>query len=186
VGRYIARRLLIAIPTLLAITFVVYVILALAPLDPLSQFGADPRVPPEAREAIRKSLGLDQPWSLQYGQFLGHLLQGDLGISYRSKLPVAQEVFSRLPATAELAFAALVFAVTLGLSMGIISAVKRNTIVDRIAIVIAMLGSAMPTFWSGLLLIVLFAVNLGWLPASGRGTPYHLIMPSIALGAGAS
>jgi ABC-type dipeptide/oligopeptide/nickel transport system permease component len=96
---------------------------------------------------------------------------------------VAGEVLSRLPATIELATAALVFAVALGLSTGIISAVKRNTIVDRVAILISMVGASMPIFWSGLLLIVFFAVTLGWLPASGRGTPAHLVMPAIALGA---
>src|SRR5436853_4165792 len=87
-GRYIARRLLIAVPTLLAITFVVYVILALAPIDPLSSFGADPRVPPEAREAIRKSLGLDDPWPLRYVKWLGGLLRGDFGYSFMSHSPV--------------------------------------------------------------------------------------------------
>jgi peptide/nickel transport system permease protein len=144
------------------------------------------RAPQEEIDRLRDALGLDQPWYIQYLQFVGNALRGDLGISYRSKLPVTGEVLSRLPATAELAGSALLFAVVLGLSMGIVSAVKRNTWVDRIAIVIAMFGSSMPVFWSGLILIVFFAVNLGWLPASGRGTPYHLIMPAIALGAGAA
>jgi peptide/nickel transport system permease protein len=183
VFRYVVAKLILTIPLLLGVTFALFVIGQLTPGDPVLIMLGERALPEEAAQ-LRTSLGLDLPWYLQYLYFVGNLLQGDLGISYRSKLPVAQEVLSRLPATAELAAAALVFAVVLGLSMGIISAVKRNTIVDRAAIVIAMLGSSMPVFWSGLLLIVLFAVNLGWLPASGRGTPAHLIMPAIALGAG--
>jgi peptide/nickel transport system permease protein len=181
--RYVVAKLVLTIPLLLGVTFLLFVIGQLTPGDPVLIMLGE-RAMPEETAQLRTALGLDLPWYLQYVQFVGNLLQGDLGISYRSKLPVSQEVFSRLPATAELASAALVFAVVLGLSMGIISAVKRNTIIDRVAILVAMLGSSMPVFWSGLLLIVLFAVNLGWLPASGRGTPFHLIMPAIALGAG--
>jgi peptide/nickel transport system permease protein len=182
VFRYVFTKLLLTIPLMLGVTFVLFVIGQLTPGDPVLIMLGE-RAPADEAERLRTALGLDQPWYVQYGQFVGHALQGDLGISYRSKLPVMGEVLSRLPATIELASAALVFAVTLGLSMGIIAAVKRNTIVDRIAILISMLGSSMPIFWSGLLLIVLFAVTLGWLPASGRGTPAHLIMPAIALGA---
>ena len=180
--RYVVAKLVLTIPLLLGVTFALFVIGQLTPGDPVLIMLGERALPEEAAR-LRESLGLDQPWYVQYAQFIGNLLRGDLGISYRSKLPVTQEVVSRLPATAELAAAALVFAVVLGLSMGILSAVKRNTIVDRLAIVLAMLGASMPVFWSGLLLIVLFAVNLGWLPASGRGTPAHLIMPAIALGA---
>jgi peptide/nickel transport system permease protein len=182
VFRYVVAKLILTIPLLRGVTFALFVIGQLTPGDPVLIMLGERALPEEAAR-LRTSLGLDLPWYLQYVQFVGNLLHGDLGISYRSKLPVAQEVLSRLPATAELAAAALVFAVVLGLSMGIISAVKRNTIVDRAAILVAMLGSSMPVFWSGLLLIVLFAVQLGWLPASGRGTPAHLIMPAIALGA---
>jgi peptide/nickel transport system permease protein len=183
--RYVLAKLLLTIPLLLGVTFLLFVIGQLTPGDPVLIMLGE-RAPEEEIVRLRDALGLDQPWYIQYFQFVGNALKGDLGISYRSKLPVTGEVLSRMPATAELAGCALLFAVVLGLSMGIISAVKRNTWVDRLAIVIAMFGSSMPVFWSGLLLIVFFAVTLGWLPASGRGTPYHLIMPSIALGAGAA
>jgi peptide/nickel transport system permease protein len=182
VFRYVVTKLVLTIPLLLGVTFAVFVIGQLTPGDPVLIMLGE-RAPADEAARLRAALGLDLPWYLQYVQFVGNLLQGDLGISYRSKLPVTQEVISRLPATAELAGAALVFAVALGLSMGIISAVKRNTIVDRAAILVAMLGSSMPVFWSGLLLILFFSLTLGWLPASGRGTPAHLIMPAIALGA---
>lgn len=180
--RYVLTKLLLTIPLLLGVTFVLFVIGQLTPGDPVLIMLGE-RAPADEAAKLRVALGLDQPWYVQYAQFVGHALQGDLGVSYRSKLPVTGEVLSRLPATMELASAALVFAVVLGLSTGILSAVKRNTIIDRIAILISMLGASMPIFWSGLLLIVLFAVNLGWLPASGRGTPAHLVMPAIALGA---
>jgi peptide/nickel transport system permease protein len=183
--RYVLTKLLLTIPLLFGVTFLLFVIGQLTPGDPVLIMLGE-RAPQEEVVRLRDALGLDQPWYIQYLQFVGNALRGDLGISYRSKLPVTSEVLSRIPATAELAGCALLFAVALGLTMGIISAVKRNTWIDRVAIVIAMLGSSMPVFWSGLLLIVLFAVNLGWLPASGRGTPFHLIMPSIALGAGAA
>ena len=180
--RYVLAKLLLTVPLLLGVSFAIFVIGQLTPGDPVLIMLGE-RAPAEEAARLRAALGLDLPWYLQYVQFVGNLLQGDLGISYRSKLPVAREVMSRLPATIELAGAALVFAVVLGLSMGIVSAVKRNTVVDRIAILVAMLGSSMPVFWSGLLLILFFSLTMGWLPASGRGTPAHLIMPAIALGA---
>jgi len=185
VYRYVLTKLLLTIPLLLGVTFLLFVIGQLTPGDPVLIMLGE-RAPAEEIVRLRDALGLDQPWYIQYLQFVGHALQGDLGISYRSKLPVAGEVFSRLPATAELAGTSLLFAIVLGLSMGIVSSVKRNTWIDRIAMLVAIIGSSMPVFWSGLLMIVFFAVDLGWLPASGRGTPAHLIMPSIALGAGAA
>jgi peptide/nickel transport system permease protein len=185
VFRYVLTKLVLTIPLLLGVTFLLFVIGQLTPGDPVLIMLGE-RAPEEEAVRLREALGLDLPWYLQYLKFVGNAVQGDLGISYRSKLPVAGEVLSRLPATAELAGTALVFAIVLGLSMGVISAVKRNTFFDRAAMLVAIIGSSMPVFWSGILLILLFAVNLGWLPASGRGTPYHLIMPSIALGAGAA
>ncbi len=183
--RYVLAKLILTLPLLLGVTFLLFVIGQLTPGDPVLIMLGE-RAPQEEIDRLRDTLGLDQPWYVQYVQFVGNALRGDLGISYRSKLPVTNEVLSRLPATAELAGAALLFSLTVGLSMGIVAAVNRNTWIDRVAIVFAMIGSSMPVFWSGLLLIVLFAVDLGWLPASGRGTPYHLIMPAIALGAGAA
>jgi len=183
--RYVITKLLLTIPLLLGVTFLLFVIGQLTPGDPVLIMLGE-RAPQEEIVRLRDALGLDQPWYIQYLQFVGNALQGDLGISYRSKLPVASEVLSRLPATAQLAGCALLFSVVLGLTMGVVSAVKRNSWIDRLAMLFATVGSSVPVFWSGLILIVLFAVNLGWLPASGRGTPQHLIMPSIALGAGAA
>jgi peptide/nickel transport system permease protein len=183
--RYVITKLILTIPLLLGVTFLLFVIGQLTPGDPVLIMLGE-RAPEEEVVRLRDSLGLDKPWFIQYLQFVGNALQGDLGISYRSKLPVIGEVLSRLPATAQLAGCALLFSVVLGLTMGVVSAVKRNSWIDRLAMLFATVGSSVPVFWSGLILIVLFAVNLGWLPASGRGTPQHLIMPSIALGAGAA
>src|SRR5215212_737744 len=183
--RYVLTKLLLTVPLLLGVTFLLFVIGQLTPGDPVLIMLGE-RAPEEEAVRLREALGLNLPWYLQYVKFVGNALQGDLGISYRSKLPVTGEVLSRLPATAELAATALLFSVVLGLSLGVVSAVKRNSWIDRVAMLFATIGSSMPVFWSGIMLIVLFAVNLGWLPASGRGTPYHLIMPSIALGAGAA
>ena len=195
--RYVLTKLLLTIPLLLGVTFMLFVIGQLTPGDPVLIMLGE-RAPADEIVRLRDALGLDQPWYVQYLQFLGHAAQGDFGISYRSKLPVIDEVLPRLPATIELATAALLFAVLLGLGMGIISAVKRNTWIDRMAMLVAIVGNSMPVFWSGLLLIVFFAVDLGWLPASGRGQGEwrnpsdwptmisHLLMPAIALGAGAA
>jgi peptide/nickel transport system permease protein len=163
-GRYIARRLLIAIPTLLAITFVVYVILALAPLDPLSGFGADPRVPPEAREAIRKSLGLDQPWYVRYVLWLGGLFRGDFGYSFMSHSPVIELIQQRLPNTLAVVGVAYILGLIIALPVGMISAVKRNSWIDHITSLTTYVGFSVPTFFTGLVLIIIFAVKLHWLP----------------------
>ncbi len=161
-GRYIARRLLIAIPTLIAISFVIYVILALAPIDPLSQFGADPRVPPEAREAIRKSLGLDQPWYIRYVKWLTSLARGDFGYSFMSHSPVIELIQQRLPNTLAVVGVAYVFGVIVSIPAGMISAVRRNSIVDHVVSTFAYVGFSMPTFFTGLVLIIIFSIHLRW------------------------
>jgi peptide/nickel transport system permease protein len=164
VGRYIARRLIIAIPTLLAISFVVYVILALAPLDPLSSFGADPRVPPEARAAIRKALGLDEPWYIRYVLWLGGLLRGDFGYSFMSHSPVIELLQQRLPNTLAVVGVAYVLGLAIALPVGMISAVRRNSWLDHLISTTTYVGFSVPTFFTGLVLIIVFAVKLHWLP----------------------
>ncbi len=183
--RYAITKLVLAVPLLLGVSFAVFVLGQITPGDPVIIMLGE-RAPPDEATRLRSSLGLDLPWYQQYLRFVASAVQGDLGISYRSKLPVFHELMSRFPATAELASAALLFSVTLGISMGVISAVKHNTLIDRLAVVVAIAGNSMPVFWSGLLLILLLALTLGWLPASGRGSPAHLVMPAIALGASAA
>jgi len=164
VGRYIGRRLLIAIPTLLLISFVVFAILALAPGDPLSQFALNPAIPPEVRENIRRSLGLDQPWPIRYAKWLTAALQGDLGYSFQSRVPVMDLIWQRLPNTLAVLGVAYVLAVALAVPIGVISAVKRYSLFDHAATTFAFIGFSVPTFFTGVLLILLFSVRLHWLP----------------------
>ncbi len=163
-GRYILRRLIIAIPTIAVISFVIFAILALAPTDPLSQFGADPRVPPEVRANIRHSLGLDDPWPVRYVKWVTSLATGNFGYSFMSHTPVIGLILERLPNTLAVVGVAYVIGVLLAIPIGMISAVKRYSIFDHLATTFAFIGFSVPTFFTGLLLILLFSINLHWFP----------------------
>ena len=163
-GRYILRRLLIAVPTLFVISFVMYMILALAPIDPLASFGADPRVPPEVRERIRISLGLDQPWPIRYAKWVTAAIQGDFGVSFMSRSSVGDLIFQRLPNTLAVVGVAYLVGVLIALPVGMISAVRRNSLTDHVISTFAYAGFSVPTFFTGLMLIIIFSVKLQWLP----------------------
>ena len=163
-GRYILRRLLIAIPTIIVISFVVYAILALAPTDPLSQFGADPRVPPEVRANIRHALGLDDPWPLRYVKWVTALARGDFGVSFMSHSSVMDLIQQRLPNTLAVVGVAYIIGVLLAIPIGMISAVRRYSVFDHLATTFAFVGFSVPTFFTGLLLIIIFSINLRWFP----------------------
>ena len=163
-GRYILRRLLIAIPTLIVISFVVYAILAISPIDPLASFATDPRVPPEVRENVRNSLGLDQPWPIRYVKWVTALAQGDMGYSFMSHSPVMGLILQRLPNTLAVVGVAYIVGVALALPIGMLSAVKRYSIWDNIATTLSFAGFALPTFFTGLLFIIIFSISLHWLP----------------------
>ena len=163
-GRYILRRLLIAIPTIIVISFVVYAILALAPTDPLSAFGADPRVPPEVRANIRHQLGLDDPWPVRYVKWVSSLAQGDFGISFMSHSSVMDLIKQRLPNTLAVVGVAYLIGVLLAVPIGMISAVRRYSIFDHVATTFAFVGFSVPTFFTGILLIIIFAIVLRWFP----------------------
>ena len=163
-GRYVLRRLLIAVPTLIVISFVVFAILALAPTDPMAQFGADPRVPPEVRERIRESLGLNDPWPIRYVKWLGSIARLDFGYSFMSRGPVMDLIGQRLPNTLAVVGVAYVIGVLLAVPIGMVSAVKRYSIFDHMSTTFAFIGFSVPTFFTGLLLIIIFSVKLHWLP----------------------
>ncbi len=163
-GRYILRRLIVAIPTLLAITFVVFVILALAPTDPLAQFAADPRVPPEVRERIRDSLGLNDPWPLRYVKWLTSIAQGNFGVSFMSHSSVSDLILQRLPNTLAVVGVAYFLGVLVGVPAGMLSAIKRYSAFDYGATFLAFVGFSLPTFFVGLILIIVFSIQLRWLP----------------------
>jgi ABC-type dipeptide/oligopeptide/nickel transport system permease component len=177
---FLVRRLLQSALVLLGVSVVVFLILHLTG-DPAMLL-----LPPDATvedvERFRRDMGFNDPVAVQYLRFLGGALRGDFGVSLRHSEPAMSLVVDRLPATFELAGAGLLIAVALAIPAGIVSAVKRNTAVDYVSTVVALLGQAMPTFWLGIMLILVFSVQLGWLPSSGRGDLAHLILPAITLG----
>lgn len=161
---YIVRRLLIAVPTLLVISMIIFAILALAPGDPMSQFAANPAVPPEVRQRISASLGLDQPWYVRYGKWLTALAQGDWGFSFASRVPVIDLVLQRIPQTLQIVGLAYLISVIIAIPIGVISAVKQYSFFDQIATTFAFIGFSIPTFFTGLVFILIFSVQLRWLP----------------------
>ncbi len=153
-----------AIPTLLVISFVLFAILSLAPGDPMAQFAANPAVPPEVRDNIRRSLGLDDPWPVRYVKWLVALAHGDWGFSFGSRIPVWDLLKLRIPSTLAVVGVAYLFSLTLALPIGILSAIKQYSLFDHIATTFAFIGFSVPTFFTGLLLIIFLSVKLNWLP----------------------
>src|ERR671930_1003913 len=146
------------------ISFVLFAVLSLAPGDPLSQFAATPAVPPEVRENIRRSLGLDQPWPVRYVKWLIALSQGDWGFSFGSRVPVWDLIKLRIPSTLAVVGVAYLVSLVIALPIGIVSAVRQYSLFDHIATTFAFVGFSVPTFFTGLLLIIVFSVKLRWLP----------------------
>jgi peptide/nickel transport system permease protein len=179
---YVVRRLLALVPVLLGVTLIVFSILKFIPGDP-ARIVAGLDASPEDVENVRRDLGLDQPLYVQYARFVGNALVGDFGKSIRSKKPVIDEIANTMPATLQLAFISMTIAVVLGSALGIVAATRQYSIWDTVSMVLALLGISIPIFWLGLMLILVFAVQLGWLPAQGRGGPENLILPAITLGA---
>lgn len=175
------RRVLLTIPVLLGVATLVFSMIHLVPGDPAQAMMGDGASPQDVAE-LRKSLGLDQPLLTQYTTFLRHAVTGDLGKSFRTGQPVTTMIIERVPATAELAIAAMVVAILIAIPLGVIAAVWKGTAIDYGAMTFALAGVSIPNFWLGPLLAIVFAVELGWLPVSGRGTIAHLVLPAISLG----
>ena len=179
--RYLVRRLLLTVPVLLGVATLVFSLIHLVPGDPAQAMLGDGAAPQDVAE-LRTSLGLDRPLLEQYVTFLGHAVTGDLGRSFRTGQPVTTMIVERVPATAELAIAAMIVAMLIAIPLGVVAAVWRGTAADYGAMTFALAGVSIPNFWLGPLLAIVFAVELGWLPVSGRGTLAHLILPSVSLG----
>lgn len=163
-GQYIIRRSLLAIPTLLIISFIVFIVLVLAPGDPLAQFALNPAIPESTRVLIRHQLGLDQPWYVQYYKWLTGMLQGNFSFSFATKAPVIDLLRQRLPQTLQVVGSAYLIAIFLAIPIGILSAVKQYSIFDQIATIFSFIGSSVPSFFTGIILILVFAVSLRWFP----------------------
>jgi ABC-type dipeptide/oligopeptide/nickel transport system permease component len=180
--RYVGRRLLLTLPVLLGVATLVFALIHLIPGDPgraiLGEAASDSEV-----AQLRRQLGLDRPLAVQYIAYLSGLTRGDLGVSLRTGMPVARQIFERLPATFELAAAAIAVAFTFAIPLGIAAAVWRGSVVDHAAMTVSLAGVSMPNFWLGPLLAIVFGVELGWLPVSGRGGLEHLVLPAVSLGA---
>ncbi len=207
---FILRRVALIVPTFFGVTLLAFALIRLIPGDPVENLSGERGMDPERRLRLLHQFGLDQPLYVQYFDYIGNVLRGDLGTSLTTHEPVLTEFLTLFPATFELAFFALIFAVCVGLPAGILAAIKRNTVADYAVMGVSLTGYSMPIFWWALLLILLFSVQLGWTPVSGRiavqfdvpattgfmlidtlrsGEPgafrsalSHLILPTIALG----
>ena len=180
--RFLARRLLLTIPVLLGVATLVFALIHLVPGDPAQAMLGEGAAPDDVAE-LRTRLGLDRPLLEQYGLFMRGLAQGDLGSSFRTGQPVLTMIIERVPATAELALAAMAAAILFAIPLGVAAAVWRGTVVDWSAMTLALAGISLPNFWLGPVLAIVFAVELGWLPVSGRGGLSSLVLPALSLGA---
>ncbi len=177
---FVIGRLLSLIPLLLIVSFVAFLVLQLTPGDP-AQFMLGENATAEAVAQLRRELGLDQPLMIQYLSFVGHAVQGDLGRSYATYRPVSTEVAQRFVMTLQLGGSAFFIATLLGIPLGVVAAMRRNSWLDHLLRVVVLGSVSVPVFWLGILLIYLFAVALRWLPSTGSGSPAHLVLPAFSL-----
>lgn len=180
--KYIGKRMLMMIPVILGISFLIFTIMNFTPGDParliLGESASNYDV-----EALREEMGLNDNFFTRYFNYVKNALHGDFGASYRSKVPVYDELFARFPSTFKLAFGATVLMIIIGIPIGIISAVKQYSIIDTVSLVSAFLFTSMPAFWLGLMLILLFSLKLDWLPATGVDAWENFILPCVTLAA---
>ena len=179
--KYILHRLLLLIPVIIGVSFIIFFIVNLAPGNPAEMI-AGPEADIETIQKIEEDLGLNKNIFVRYGEYMLNLLHGDLGTSYYSDDKVFDKYIDRLPATLELAASFIVVAVLFSLPLGVAAAVKQYSIFDRIASVVAMVAVSMPNFWLGILLILLFSAQLGWLPSGGNQYWYSIILPALTIG----
>ncbi|OPZ38363.1 MAG: Glutathione transport system permease protein GsiC [Synergistetes bacterium ADurb.BinA166] len=180
--KYITRRILFLLPILIGVSFIVFTLLYLTPGDPARMVLGDQATEEAVRE-FRDKEGLNDPFLVQYGRYVYKAVQGDIGRSYMTRLPVAREIMNAFPYTVKLALFSMLIAIVLGIPFGIISAIKQYSLFDSVMMIFAMVGLSMPVFWLGILLILFFSVHLRWLPSSGFNTIAAMILPSVTLAA---
>jgi len=190
-ARYVAQRIAVLVPTLFFVSVLIFSLQQLLPGDAALALAGEEH-DPAAVAAIRQKYHLDQPIAVQYGLWMGRVLRGDLGVSLRTRIPVTELIASKLPVTVELAVASMLIALAIGIPAGVLSAARHGTALDVAANAVALSGLSVPHFWLGIMLILLFAVRLGWLPASGYVAPWEdlarnlttILMPAFVLGTG--
>ena len=182
-SQYLVRRLILAVPVILGVSIAVFLMMHLIPGDPaLAMLRGQPTVTEADIDRIRHQLGLDDPIPVQYLKYIGRAVQGDFGESVHSHRPVLAMIGEQAWGTIQLALAAMLIAVTLGVILGTISALRQNSWVDTLSMLVALFGVSMPSFWFGLLLIYVFSLRLGWFPITGQGGLERLVLPAVALG----
>ncbi|GAB6084898.1 nickel ABC transporter permease [Alkaliphilus crotonatoxidans] len=179
--KYILRRLLLLIPVMIGVTFIVFTMMYFTPGNP-ARIMLGESAPAHEVAKLEEELGLNDPFIVQFGRYVSNAVRGDIGRSYQTKRPVMDEILSRFPATLKLTALGVLVAVVLGIPTGIISATRQYSLFDNIAMVLALLGVSMPNFWQGLMLVLLFSVQLKWFPSSGFTSWKHMILPAITLG----
>ncbi|MEG0090574.1 MAG: ABC transporter permease [Oscillospiraceae bacterium] len=183
--KFIGKRLLMLIPVVIGISFIIFSIMSLTPGDP-AQMKLGESADPAAIEQLREEMGLNDPFLVRYGTYMINVLKGDFGKSYRTNLPVIEEIKTRFPVSLRMAFFGIGLSVVIGVPLGVLSAIKQYSILDILSLSFALLLTAVPAFFLGLLLLLVFSLNLGWLPATGASTWLHYILPTITLGASAT
>lgn len=179
--KFIRRRLMLLVPVLMGVTFIIYMIMSFAPGDPAKVILGE-QATPEQIAQLREDMGLNDPVILQYGRYVVNLFKLDMGTSYKTKNNVSTEIVARFPNTLKLALAASCIAIILSIPLGILAAVKQNTLIDGVSMFVALLGVSMPVFWLGLLLILTFSLKLGWFPSNGAEGWKSLVLPACTLG----
>jgi len=179
---WILQRVLAVVPVLFGVTLAVFSMLFLVPGDPVKMMLAEFVTNPDQVAQMRAQLHLDEPVLKQYGRFVASAVRGDLGTSIRSRRPVTTEIGENVASTAQLAAAAMLVAIAVGVPLGLLAALSRNSWLDVASMGTALLGVSMPSFWLGLLLIFVFSLHLAWFPATGGGDLHHLVLPAITLG----
>ncbi|GHV37333.1 peptide ABC transporter permease [Synergistales bacterium] len=180
--KYIMKRLFLMIPVIVGISFILFLIMDLTPGDPARAILGD-YATQEQIAALREEMGLNDNFFVRYFRYAVNAVQGDFGKSYRTSVPVVEEIYARFPATLQVAFQAIMLSILLGVPIGVVSAVRQYSAIDIVSIATALIFTSIPAFWFGLMLILLFSLKLGWLPAVGADSWKHFIMPSVTLAA---
>jgi peptide/nickel transport system permease protein len=179
---YIFKRLLMIVPVILGVTFIIFTIMNITPGDPAIMILGE-GAKPEEYQALRQEMGLDDPFFVRYFRYVWNAFQGDFGRSYRTNIPVFQEIVVRFPYTLYMALFSTIIAVVVGLPIGVLSAVRQYTLSDNVALGVSLLLTSMPTFWLAMMLVLIFALKMKWFPSLGMDTWRHFVLPSIATSA---